>query len=71
MNYQICAGCVMDTTDPKIWFDEHGVYDHCRGFRSDVLPKWHPNDHGKALFRAKVAEIKRTVAEPSTTASSA
>jgi N-acetyl sugar amidotransferase len=59
MSYQICTSCVMDTSDPKITFDENGVCDHCRGFRTDVLPKWHPNDHGKALFRQKVEEIKK------------
>lgn len=59
MSYQICTSCVMDTTDPKISFDESGVCDHCRGFRKDVLPNWHPNDHGKALFRKKVEEIKK------------
>lgn len=56
--YQICTNCVMDTSDSKIEFDEHGVCDHCRGFRSDVLPNWHPNDKGKAMFRAQVEKIK-------------
>lgn len=59
MSYQICTSCVMDTTDPKISFDENGVCDHCRGFHREVLPNWHPNDHGKALFRKKVEEIKK------------
>lgn len=27
--YQICTRCVMDTTDPDITFDEHGVCSHC------------------------------------------
>jgi N-acetyl sugar amidotransferase len=49
----------MDTTDPKIEFDEYGICDHCYGFYRDVLPNWHPNPYGKAIFRTKVAEIKR------------
>jgi N-acetyl sugar amidotransferase len=49
----------MDTTDPKISFDENGVCDHCRGFKTDVLPRWHPNERGKAMFQAKVEEIKK------------
>lgn len=26
--YQMCTRTVMDTTDPEIWFDEHGVSNH-------------------------------------------
>lgn len=59
MSYQICTSCVMDTSDPKITFDENGVCDHCRGFKTDVLPRWHPDEHGKALFKKKVEEIKK------------
>jgi N-acetyl sugar amidotransferase len=28
--YRMCVRCVMDTTDPKISFDESGVCNHCR-----------------------------------------
>ncbi len=28
--YQICTHCVMDTTDPDIYFDEAGVCNHCK-----------------------------------------
>ena len=56
--YQICTNCVMDTSDPKIIFDENGVCDHCNGFHKYVLPNWHPNEHGRAIFRKKVEEIK-------------
>jgi N-acetyl sugar amidotransferase len=48
----------MDTTDPKIVFDANGVCDHCNGFYKDVLPNWHPNETGKAMFRKQVEEIK-------------
>ena len=30
--YQICANCVMDTTDSRITFDARGVCDHCNTF---------------------------------------
>jgi N-acetyl sugar amidotransferase len=56
--YQICTNCVMDTSDSKIEFDELGVCDHCRSFKSHVLPNWHPDDEGKAMFRAQVERIK-------------
>ncbi len=58
-NYQICTNCVMDTSDPKITFDEKGVCDHCNGYYNDVLPNWHPNEKGKEIFRKQVEEIKR------------
>jgi len=57
-HYQICTNCVMDTTDPKIVFDANGVCDHCHGFYNNVLPNWHPNEIGKAIFRKQVEEIK-------------
>lgn len=30
--YQICTRCIMDTTDPKIMFNEHGVCNHCNKY---------------------------------------
>ncbi|MEP7224892.1 MAG: LPS biosynthesis protein, partial [Actinomycetota bacterium] len=30
--FRICTHCVMDTTDPDITFDEHGVCNHCRSY---------------------------------------
>ena len=56
--YQVCSNCVMDTSDSQIVFDEHGVCDHCNGFKRDVLPNWHPDDQGKAMFREVVEKIK-------------
>jgi N-acetyl sugar amidotransferase len=58
-NYQICTNCVMDTSDPKISFDEKGVCDHCNGYYRDVLPNWYPDEKGKEIFRKQVEEIKR------------
>lgn len=57
--YQICNNCVMDTSDSQIVFDEYGVCDHCNSFKKDVLPNWHPDEHGKAIFREMVEKIKR------------
>jgi N-acetyl sugar amidotransferase len=58
--YQVCTNCVMDTSDSRITFDAADVCDHCTGFKTDVLPNWHPNDAGKAMFRDMVAKIKVT-----------
>jgi N-acetyl sugar amidotransferase len=50
----------MDTSDPKIVFDERGVCDHCNSFKTNVLPNWYPNDEGKARFRVMVEKIKKS-----------
>ncbi len=44
--YQICRNCVMDTSDSKITFDQHGVCDHCTTFREKIAPNWHTDDRG-------------------------
>lgn len=30
--YQVCTKCVMDTSDEKIIFDEHGICNHCHDY---------------------------------------
>lgn len=57
--YQICANCVMDTTDSKITFDEKGVCDHCRRFYSDILPNWHTDERGWQSLQIIVEKIKK------------
>lgn len=48
-NYKICTRCIMDTTDPEIFFDSDGICNHCK--RYDVeLPK--------RVFTGTDAEIK-------------
>lgn len=58
--YTQCSNCVMDTSDPKIVFDEFGVCDHCKSFYRDVQPHWQPNEIGIEVFRNKVNKIKKT-----------
>jgi len=53
-----CINCVMDSSDSQIVFDDAGVCDHCLGFKRDVLPNWHPDDKGAAMFREMVESIK-------------
>lgn len=38
--YQRCTRCVMDTSDSKITFDEHGVCDHCLNFDKNIKNNW-------------------------------
>lgn len=36
----------MDTTDPDITFDDHGVCNHCREFEEVTSKRWFPNEVG-------------------------
>jgi N-acetyl sugar amidotransferase len=56
---QICATCVMDTTDSMITFDDNGVCDHCNTFYKHILPSWHTDERGKATLEILVRKIKR------------
>jgi N-acetyl sugar amidotransferase len=58
-SYQLCTNCVMDTSDPKITFDEKGMCDHCRNFYKRVLPKWQPNEAGRRVLQKKIDQIKK------------
>lgn len=48
----------MDTSDSRIVFDDRGVCDHCISFKRDVVPHWHPDETGAAMFRNIVERIK-------------
>lgn len=56
--YQICANCVMDTTDSKIVFDENGVCDHCSNFHKNIAPNWHTDERGQRALQTLSAKIK-------------
>lgn len=38
--YKICKRCVMDTTDPNIFFDENLICDYCKNFHDSIKPNW-------------------------------
>ena len=55
---RVCKNCVMDTTDSAIQFDEEGVCDHCRTFRSRILPNWHTRERGREDLKKLVSKIR-------------
>ena len=57
--FQICANCVMDTTDSAIIFDEKGICDHCTGFVRDIKPFWHTDERGQATLERISTDIKK------------
>lgn len=57
--YQMCTRCVMDSTDPKISFDESGVCNHCKKFDEVTSKKWYPNEEGVKKLKAIYKKIKK------------
>jgi N-acetyl sugar amidotransferase len=57
--YQICARCVMDTSDPEITFDAHGICNHCREFDAVTSKSWFPNEEGARRLGLVVERMKR------------
>ena len=55
----ICANCVMDTTDWQIDFDDTGVCDHCNTFFKHTLPNWHTDERGQQELQFLVEKIKQ------------
>ncbi len=56
--YQVCANCVMDTSDSKILFDARGYCDHCNNYYNNILPNWHPDDIGAKELEKIVEKIR-------------
>ena len=56
--YQICARCVMDTSDPGIEFDENGVCNHCRAYDKIVREKMLSVSKRKAELENIISKIK-------------
>ena len=57
---QTCTRCVMDTSDPLITFDAHGVCNHCNEFDAVTSKNWFPNEEGKQRWAAIVEQVKAT-----------
>lgn len=57
--YQICTRCVMDTSDPEISFDEHGVCNHCHRYDQQIAAYVKRDADGWAKMEAKAAAIRQ------------
>jgi N-acetyl sugar amidotransferase len=53
--YQICANCIMDTTDSGIVFDARGWCDYCNNFHQNIKPNWHTDARGAAELERRRA----------------
>lgn len=54
----ICTRCIMDTTDPDIQFDEHGVCNHCKRYDAVSVARLVPSEERERRLNAIVDEIK-------------
>ena len=59
MIYRQCTRCIMDTTDPEITFDYHGVCNHCRRFDKELRPLWWPNAEGRRRLEKVLETVRR------------
>lgn len=57
--YRICNRCIMDTTDPDIEFDEHGVCNHCHHFDKQMNKANKLREKDPQILQHLVEEIKR------------
>lgn len=59
MAYQVCASCIMDTSDSGISFDARGWCDYCNNYYSRILPNWHPDEIGEKQILEVAEEIRK------------
>ena len=57
--YQICANCIMDTSDSNITFDARGWCDYCNNYHANILPNWRPDERGERELMPTIQRIKR------------
>lgn len=57
--YRICTRCVMDTSDPDIQFDEHGVCNHCHEYDRLIGQRVMKGEAGRRYLERLVGQIKR------------
>ena len=58
-DYRICTRCIMDTSDPDIWFDEQGVCSHCHKYEDLIQGKSYLRKKEPRALERLVDEIKR------------
>jgi N-acetyl sugar amidotransferase len=58
--YQICTQCVMDTSNPYIYFDDTGRCDCCMDAIERLPHEWWPNAHGERQLELLVAQVKQS-----------
>lgn len=55
---QTCNTCIMDTSDPRIQFDNQGSCEYCNNFRTAIQPGWDTGAKGSEALRLMSEQIK-------------
>lgn len=58
MERQICTNCVMDTTNPELFFDKKGVCNRCNEFKNRILPMWNYGKGREDVLKNTIQKIK-------------
>ncbi|MBT2342226.1 MULTISPECIES: N-acetyl sugar amidotransferase [Pseudomonas] len=58
-SYKICKTCIMDSSDPNISFDVHGVCEYCNNFSGRIKPSWDTGSVGTAELMKIAEKIKK------------
>lgn len=56
--YAICQRCVMDTSDPNIEFDSHGVCNHCKAAETRFQRQLLPLDQRRAAYENLLEKVR-------------
>ena len=56
--HKICSKCIMDTTDPEIFFNEHGICNHCTEFETVTKRQWFPNEEGMVKLEKMIGIMR-------------
>jgi N-acetyl sugar amidotransferase len=55
---QTCKTCIMDTSDPRIQFDNQGSCEYCNNFKAAIQPGWDTGAKGSEALRLMSEQIK-------------
>jgi N-acetyl sugar amidotransferase len=58
-DYRMCMRCIMDTSDPDIWFDEKGVCSHCHKYAEVLQSKSYQKKRKPRALERLIEDIKR------------
>lgn len=60
LEYKVCKRCIMDTSDPDISFDEHGVCNHCLRYEIELPKRVFNGQEAASKLSALVNTIKQS-----------
>lgn len=58
--YQICACCVMDTSDEDITFDSKGICMRCNEYKERIEPDWNHGKGHQEELRQLITDIRKS-----------